>query len=315
MDAVAFAIIKITLIALLGYYLYKKSFVDERILNFLIFFVINFAVPFLAFSHIIENLKPTAEPPLPIFIFLSIAIFFSSLAVAAIFSFKRKHQLKREFVSVVSFQNCGYLPLNLALFLFVQPLREQFIIYTFLYILGFDIIFWSVGSFFIFKQKGEKFRLKSLFTPPIIAILFALVLVYTRTSRFVPQVIVGPLKMIGETSFVLSMLILGSLLAKADIKGFYRNIAIIFQASLLRLVLLPLIFLIVILKMDISSLFGFFIIVQAAMPSAVSLPLLANLRKADSEFISQSVLFTHIFSIITVPLWLGLYIKLSHFSF
>jgi predicted permease len=215
----------------------------------------------------------------------------------------------------VRFQNCGYLPLNLAFFLFAEPLREQFIIYTFLYILGFDIIFWSVGSFFIFRQKGESFSFKSLFTPPIIGIILALLLVYARLSHFMPQVIIGPLKMIGDTSFVLSMLILGCLLAKADIKGFYRNIAIIFQASMLRLVLLPLIFLIVVLKMDISSLLGFFIIVQAAMPSAVSLPLLANLRKADSEFISQSVLFTHIFSIVTVPLWLGLYIKLSRFAF
>jgi predicted permease len=315
MEIVAFAIVKITLIALLGYYLYKKNFVDEKILNFLIFFVINFAVPFLAFSHIIENLQPTAKPPLTVFIFLSIVIFFSSLAVATIFSFRKKHQLKREFISVVSFQNCGYLPLNLALFMFERPLREQFITYTFLYILGFDIIFWSVGSFFIFRKKDEVFSLKSLFTPPIVGILLALLLVYSRTSRFVPQVIIGPLKMIGDTSFVLSMLILGCLLAKADIKSFYKNIAIIFQASLLRLVLLPLIFLIVILKIDISSLFGFFIIVQAAMPSAVSLPLLADLKKADSEFISQSVLFTHIFSIVTVPFWLGLYIKLSHFSF
>jgi predicted permease len=67
--------------------------------------------------------------------------------------------------------------------------------------------------------------------------------------------------------------------------------------------------------MDISSFLGLFIVMQAAMPSAVSLPLLANLRKADSEFISQSVLFTHIISIVTVPLWLGLYMNFSHLSF
>jgi predicted permease len=67
--------------------------------------------------------------------------------------------------------------------------------------------------------------------------------------------------------------------------------------------------------MDIASLLGFFIVLQAAMPSAVSLPIVANLRKADSEFISQAVLFTHIFSIATVPVWLGLYMRLSAFSF
>ncbi|MDP2922637.1 MAG: AEC family transporter [Candidatus Omnitrophota bacterium] len=315
MNIVAFAIIKITIIALLGYYLYKKSLIDEKILNFLIFFVINFSVPFLAFSHIIENLKIAIKPPLVVFILSSIAIFLVSFILGFIFSFKRNHEFKKEFISVVSFQNCGYLPLNLALFLFPPRLRDDFIIYTFLYILGFDIIMWSVGSFFIFRKEGERFSHKSLLTPPIIATLIALILVYTNTAKLVPQIIISPLRMVGDTSFALSMIILGCWLAKTDIRGFYRNLFLIFEASLLKLILLPLIFVIIVLKMDISSLFGFFIILQASMPSAVSLPIVANLRKADSEFISQCVLFTHIFSIITVPVWLGLYLKFSHFSF
>jgi hypothetical protein len=121
--------------------------------------------------------------------------------------------------------------------------------------------------------------------------------------------------MVGETSFVLSMIILGCWLAKINIKGFYRQLFIIAQASFLKLIAVPFVFLMVVIKIDIASLFGFFIILQASMPSAVSLPIVVNLRNADSEFVSQGVLLTHIFSIVTVPLWLGLYMKLSGFSF
>lgn len=315
MNIVAFAIIKIAAVALLGYYLYKKSIIDAKVLDFLTFFVINFSVPFLAFSHITQGLKPANNPPLTVFILLSIAIFAVSLFLGFIFSFKRKHGLKKEFISVVSFQNCGYLPLNLAFFLFPANLRDDFIIYTFLYILGFDIIMWSVGSFFIFRKKGEKFSHKSLLTPPIIATVAALGLVYANAAKVLPQIIISPMKMVGETSFVLSAIILGCWLAKADIRGLYKNIFIILQASLLKLILLPLIFMITVLKMEIFSLFGFFVILQASMPSAVSLPIVADLRNADSEFISQSVLFTHIFSIFTVPFWLGLYLKFSNYAF
>jgi len=54
---------------------------------------------------------------------------------------------------------------------------------------------------------------------------------------------------------------------------------------------------------------------QAAMPSAVSLPIVADLNGADSEFVSQGVFFTHILSIFTIPLWLGLYLKISELNF
>ena len=70
-----------------------------------------------------------------------------------------------------------------------------------------------------------------------------------------------------------------------------------------------------VIKFDVVSIFGLFIVIQTAMPSAVSLPIVVNLHKADSEFVSQGVLLTHILSIFTIPLWVGLYLKLSHFSF
>lgn len=314
MGVISLAIIKLTIIAVLGYYFYKKHVIEEKALNFLIFFVVNFTIPFMAFSHIIENTALQMKPPL-IFLLLSIAIFLVSFVLGYIFSFKRSHDFKKEFISVVSFQNCGYLPLNIALFLFPAHLREEFIVYVFLYILGFDIIMWSVGSYFIFRKKGEEFKPKTLLTPPILGTLAALLLVYTNTAHFIPKIVTVPMKMIGDTSFVLSMLILGCWLAKINLEHFYAKLFIILEASALKLIVVPLLFLLLAVKLDIGSLLGFFIVLQASMPSAVTLPIVANLRKADSEFVSQGVLFTHIFSIITVPLWLGLYMKLSGFTF
>ncbi|MDD5195163.1 MAG: AEC family transporter [Candidatus Omnitrophica bacterium] len=314
MAIISFAIIKLTVIAVLGYFFYKKRLIEEKVFNFLIFFVVNFTIPFMAFSHIIENTASVLKPPL-IFILLSVSIFLVSFVLGFIFSFKRGHEFKKEFISLVSFQNCGYLPLNIALFLFPAHLREEFIVYVFLYILGFDIIMWSVGSYFIFRKTGEEFKPKTLLTPPIVGTLIALILVYSNTARFIPGVIAVPMKMVGDTSFVLSMLILGCWLAKIKLEHFFDKLFIILEASFLKLVMLPFLFLLLLIKLDVSSLLGFFVVLQASMPSAVTLPIVVNLRKADSELVSQGVLFTHIFSIITVPLWLGLYMKISGFSF
>ena len=315
MGVVSLAVIKLSLVALLGFYLYRRSFIKEESLRFLTFFVINFTFPFLIFSHFIENSRIVLAHSLGVFVAISVTIFLFGYILGFIVSFKRSHKFKREFISVVSFQNAGYLPINIAFFLFPPGIREKFLVFTFLYLLGFNIIMWSIGSSFIFKRKEERFKVKSLFIPPITSTIISLILVYTHTAKFIPSLIISPLKMIGEISFVLSAVILGCWLAKIKLKGISKRLFLVGEAAIFKVIILPLIFLLGVINLKIFSLLGLFIVLQAAMPTAVSLPIVANLKGGDSEFISQGVFLTHILSIVTIPLWMGLYLKLSGFSF
>jgi len=313
MSIVSIVIVKLIIILFFGYFLYKKNLIDNRVLEFLTSFVINFTLPFLGFYHIVLNLKK--ENPIFIFKFviLSFIIFFTGLLVGLIFSIKKNYEFRREFISLVSFQNSGYLPLNIIFFLLPAGIKEKFIIYIFLYILGFDIMMWSVGSFFIFKRREEKFKLKSIFTPPIIATILGLFFVYTGINKFLPDLILSTLKMVGDLSFVLSMIILGCWLARINLEGFLKNLFILLEASFLKLIVVPVIFYFIFLKFKIFSEFGFLAILQASMPSAVSLPIIVNFRKANSEFVSQGVFISHILSIFTIPIWLAFYLKFWRF--
>ena len=315
MIAVSLAVIKLSLIALLGVYLYRKNFIKEGSLKILTLFVINFTFPFLIFSNLIENSSIVLTHSLGKFVAISISIFLSGYILGLIFSFKRSHEFRAEFISIVSFQNGGYLPINIAFFLFPPGIREKFLVYIFLYLLGFNIIMWSIGSSFIFNDKMRKFRLKSLFIPPIASTIISLILIYAGLAKFVPSLIISPLKMVGETSFVLSAIILGCWLAKIRLKGLLGRLLLIAEAAGLKLIILPLFFFVGLVSFKIFSLLGLFIVLQAAMPSAVSLPIVANLNGADSEFVSQGVFLTHILSIFTIPLWLGLYLKVSGVTF
>ncbi|MEM7816767.1 MAG: AEC family transporter [Candidatus Aenigmatarchaeota archaeon] len=314
MQLISLAVFKLFLIIIFGFFLYRKKIIEDKILDFLTIFLIRFSLPFLIFTHLVENLKSSSSLTLLNLVFLSFVIFLVALTLGFIFSFKKSF-FKKEFMSLVSFQNCGYLPMNIAFLIFKSPLKEEFLTYIFLYILGFDIIIWSVGSFFIFKKKEENFEIKTLFTPPIIAIILALIFIYSSLVRFLPKIILEPLKMIGDMSFPISVIVLGCWLAKVKLGDFYKRFFIIVEATFLKLIILPLLFLIFLLKFKISSLLGFFIILQTSMPSATNLPIVANLRRADTEFISQGVFFSNIISIITIPFWLDLYLKFSNFSF
>jgi predicted permease len=147
----------------------------------------------------------------------------------------------------------------------------------------------------------------------VVGALSALLLVYSGTYRFIPSVVLTPVKMVGDTSFVLSMIILGCWMAKVDLQGVLKRLFAIVEISVLKLMVVPLIFLIVIVSFKLFSLLGLFIIFQASMPSAVSLPIIAGLYKANSEFISQGVFFSHLLSIFTIPIWIGIFLAVSGF--
>ncbi|HIE36355.1 MAG TPA: hypothetical protein EYP89_03860, partial [Candidatus Omnitrophica bacterium] len=296
-----------------GFYLYRKRYLKEEVLNFLTFFVINFSIPFLIFSRLVKNASLVLKYPLVLFLSLSVGIFLSGLLLGIIFSLKKNHPFRKEFISCVSFQNCGYLPMNIALFLFSSPLQEEFLVYVFLYILGFNIIIWSVGSFFIFKRKDEDFKIKSIFSPPVISTIFALFLIYPKIHYLIPNFFLSILEMIGNLSFALSMIILGGWLAKVELKGVYENIFLIIKAAFLKSILLPLISLFFLYYLKVSSLLGLFILLESSMPSAVSLPIVASLRRANTGIVSQIVFFTHIMSIFTIPFWLTIYLRFCGF--
>ena len=201
--------------------------------------------------------------------------------------------------------------MNLALFLFSSPLRDTFLIYIFLYILGFNILMWSVGSFLIFKKEKEGFKMRSLFTMPIVSIIISLLCVYLKINKFFPELIISPLALVGKMSFPLSMILLGAWLAKGEKLASKEALL----ASFIKLFLLPFVFFILILKFKLFSLWGFFILTQASMPSAASLPIVAQMRGGNSEVVSCGVFLSHVLALFTVPIWLFLFSQISGFKF
>ncbi|MFH1767876.1 MAG: AEC family transporter [Candidatus Omnitrophota bacterium] len=312
MNIVFLAIIKLLLIVSLGFYLKKQQVLKEEGVNFLTFFVINISIPFLIFSNIITNYHREQTPSVWLFILLSIAIFALGLILSILPFFHIKKEFRREYISLASFQNAGYLPMNIAVFLFSPAVRDKFLLYIFLYLLGFNILIWSIGNFFIFKRPNDKFVAKSLFTPPVISIILSLIIVNLGTAKLIPPWVISPIEMVGQTSFVLSMIILGAWLEKCPFSLYVQNPAAL-KASVLKLIVIPAVVFLVIYTQKIYSLLGFFLLLQASLPSAVSLPIIADMHGGNSKFISYVVFLTHIISIISVPLWIGLFLKVSNF--
>jgi predicted permease len=219
---------------------------------------------------------------------------------------KSLEKFKNEFVSLVTFQNGGYLPLILVALLLPPGSREQTFIHLFLFLLGFNLLVWSAGVFYLAKDKNTRFEFSSLFSPPVIATIVALLLIATGVNRFIPNFLIKPAKMFGDCALPLAIFIVGGNLAliKTGAKDYSKSIA---HLVIAKMFLLPLLFLALIFFVKPSYEIAFLLLLQGIMPSATSLSVIMRRYDTEDNIISLGVFWTHLVGLLTIPLLLTLF--------
>ncbi len=301
------AVSQIFLLAAIGYFLVKKNILGVEGLNALSRLVVEIILPTLIFCQLIKDFRFNLYPNWWIFPLLSIAITAAGLVVGLLFvGLIKGPQHKLQFLSLVGFQNSGYLPLALVAALLPKEKVDTMFIYLFLFLLGFNLVIWSVGVYMLTFTRTKKFELGSLFSPPVIAAVFSLIFIFFGLNKFVPEVLLKPLRMVGDCTLPLAMFVVGGNLAQIHL-GHVDKKAIFF-ISLAKLVILPLLGLGLILKFKFPELIGLLMIMQLSMPSATTLSLIVRHYKKEDLLISQGVFFSHVLSLFTMPVFLSLYL-------
>jgi malate permease and related proteins len=323
--------VQILILGGIGFLLVKRQFLKEDGLSVLSKLVIELTLPFLIFSQLITGFNFSLYRNWWWFPLISLAITLAGFGVGKIMVMCYPTiKEKRAFISLVGFQNSGYLPLVLFAAMFPGGQAQQLLIYLFLFLMGFNLIIWSLGVWYLTPnqpagdspapsnsltrilpawlkmQSMNNFELVKLFSPPVVATVASLLLVALGLNRLIPAAFIKPIKMIGECTPALAMVVVGGNLAAIPfMKIDGREIVHLIFAKLL---FLPVLAFIILLFLRPPPLVGLLIITQAAMPSATSLSLMARHYKIEERVINQGVLFSHLVSIVTVPLFLSLFL-------
>lgn len=303
------AVTQIFLLGAVGYFLVKRNILGQDGLNSLSRLVIEITLPILIFCQLVKDFSFRQYPDWWVFPLISIAITAVGLLVGGAFTgFIRGRQHKLQFLSLVTFQNSGYLPLALVAALLPKDKVDSMFIYIFLFLLGFNIVMWSLGVYMLSFHQNRRFELGSLFSPPVIATLFSLIFIFLGLNKFVPILILRPLQMVGDCTLPLAMFVVGGNLAEIHLR--HTDKKAVFFMTLAKLIILPLLGLLLIMKFKLSELMGLLILIELAMPPATSLSVIIRHYEKEDLLISQGVFFGHIISIITIPVFLSLYFAL-----
>jgi hypothetical protein len=264
-------------------------------------------LPVLIFCQLIKDFSFSIYPNWWVLPLVSMAITLLGLLVGFLFlGFIKPEQEKLQFLGLTTFQNSGYLPLALvAALLPVEMLAEMFI-YLFLFLMGFNLVMFSLGVHILNFHKDRKLMIKSLFSMPVIATIVSLFLVYLGLNKFFAhEIVMKPLRMLGDTTLPLAMLVVGGNLAQISLSRI--NKMVVSLVILVKMIILPLIGIVVLSIFKIPRLIGLLVLIQLAMPSAVTLSVILRSYKKEDILVSQGIFLTHVVAVITIPAFLILY--------
>jgi len=291
----------------LGYLLIKKGILSHGGLEALSRLLIQIIFPALILSQMLKGFSFNLYPNWWVFPLLSLAITFTGMLVGWLLlklAGIKTHKL--QFLSLVAFQNSGYLPLAMAAAIFTGQQAND--IFIFLFLLGFDLVAWSLGIYLLTYEKQAQFKLQSFFSPPVIANLVSLMLIALGINKLIPGVVMSPLSMVGNCTLPLAMIVVGGNVALVQLKAVDRRTTVIYLMG--KLIILPVLGIAAVLKLGLPELVGFLVVMQLAMPSATSLSVIIRRFNKPDGLISQGVFFTHLISLFTIPLFLSLYLYL-----
>lgn len=301
-----FAVLEIFILGALGFFLVKKKILGDTGLDSLSRLTIEITLPILIFCQLIKDFTFNLYANWWVFPLISIAITVLGLVVGAVFSFFiRGAEHKLQFFSLVTFQNSGYLPLALIGALLPKEQADVMFMYLFLFLLGFNLVMFSFGSYMLTFKESKKFELVTLFSPPVVATLVTLFLVLIGFDKFVPEFVFKPLKLVGSCTLPLAMLVVGGNLAQIHLGRIDKKA--IFLLAIAKLLVLPVLGLVLLAKFKLPELIGLLIIIELAVPSATLLSVINRHHKKEDLLIGQGIFFSHIFSLISLPVFLSLY--------
>jgi predicted permease len=209
---------------------------------------------------------------------------------------------QRTFAVSTGIYNYGYVPIPLAILLY----GEDTLGVLFVHNVGVEIGLWTVGLLFLTGAPLGREWHKAI-NPPLVAIVIGLIVNLLGGSKWIPGFVFATIKMLGQCAIPLGILLIGTTIAD-KFHEFHSKSAwrLIGTANLLRLVVLPVGFVVMARFLPVSVELKRVILLQAAMPAAVFPIVMARHYGGDTATALRVVITSSAASLVTTPLWIRL---------
>jgi len=297
------AVIPVVLIAIAGGVVRRINWLSEEADQSLLRVVVNLLTPCL----ILDNMLGNEALRQPLNVLLPPLVGFGTIAAGTWIAglFARPAGLSdavkaRTFAAVNGTYNYGFVPIPLALSLFDRETAGVLFVFN----VGVEVALWTV-SLFTMQGNGGRVEWRKLMNPPLVAIVIALGLNFTHAGEHLPQFLNVSFEMLGQCAIPMAILLIGATMVDRmhEFHAHY-GVRVIAVSSLVRLGVLPMLFLLLAKFLPCSVELKRVILLQAAMPAAVFPIVMAKVYGGDTATAMRVVLGTSIVGLVTMPLWI-----------
>ena len=206
----------------------------------------------------------------------------------------------RTFGVTAGLYNYNYIPLPLALMLF----GEQTVGVLFVHNVGVEIAMWTLGVM-LFTGAGVGRDWRKIINAPLVAIILALVLNGLGLHAYLPKPVHTGLHWLGQCAIPMALILIGAVVAD-HLREFHSDWGwrVVGTAVLLRLGLMPILFLLLVKFLPASLELKRVMILEAAMPAAVFPIVMSKHYGGDPPTALRVVLGTSAVGLLTIPIWI-----------
>lgn len=273
----------------------------------------NFIYPAAIFSSLVGNFtlgRICSNWSLPVGTMMIFAIGFAVGGVCLCFMGKRSQGERRMFHFQSTVNNYVFLPMPLIMHAYGDAGVGLLSLST----VGSEIAVWTLGSIAISGGFSLK-QMKKLLNMPMLAVAVSVVVLAIR--EYCPfslaensigydifQTFLGTAKLFGAGTVAIAMIVAGSRMAELRFVSIFNSLEAILVP--VRLLLVPAFCLAAIFFLPFSAEARNVLLFIAVMPASVASVALSDYFGADTETAASSVMLTHLFCMLTIPLWLAI---------
>ena len=294
--------LRLFIIMLLGYILYKVKLIDHDFIKKLTKLLLNVTLPATIFSSVLQQDTQRDTGAVAEVFLIGIAVYIvlpivSLIAVKLMRLPKKDHGL---YAFMMTYSNVGFMgfPLMDALY------GQTAVFYAAIVNIIFNISVFTCGVLMmnLGQENGEtKLKWKNLLSPGV-SISALSVVVYLMNVNF-PEDIKSVASSVGGITVPLAMILIGATLATMDVKSIFNDWHV-YLYSAVKQILIPLLFRPV-LKFLIHDTFILAVIfILLLMPVANTSVLFATEYERDEKLAAKTIFITTVMSMVSVPLLL-----------
>src|SRR6056297_1147158 len=290
-------IVSLFILILIGYYLRKTNYFNENNMVAISKLLMDLILPAMIISSLqIELNKNLISNIKTIIIYWFIFYFFLIIASNTISKFFPLPKSKKLIIKFfIIFGNVGYMGMPVADTLF----PENGLLYAALGLIPFNLIVWTYGvRLFIDDSDELDFNFRSILNNGLIAIFIGLFLMITGLK--LPLPLESAVDMLGNATFPLSMLVIGSSLAKIQLKKIFTDINLI-VFSIIKLLIIPAAAFLVLFYFEIDNQIRSILTLQMGMPAASYGVIFAEIYNGDHSYAAESLFISTFFAAVTIP--------------